>query len=158
MAKHEDQLARASSLATGWTIEAHGGESEAPVDDVNRTSRVAGDPSASDNVEAGGAATQLPSLVLVMLGLIAGVYLCYTVVWFSWAQYYSAMNTAVAQGSGSLGGVMQQIVFWFAPLAPVLWFLSVLALGKQSSLRVRALWLVVGAVVLVPLPMFGGVL
>ena len=51
---------------------------------------------------------QLSNGALVLLGVVGGLYLLYTWVWFSWANYYSQMNSAVAEGSGSsmdIGGV-----------------------------------------------------
>lgn len=151
MAKDKDRAARASSIASGWTIE--GAESASDVSPAL--------PSESA-VELGAdesdaqASSQIPAGTLVVLGLLGGVYLLYAIVWFSWAQHYSTVNALVAEGSGVLGAVLQQIVFWLAPLAPVLWFISALVLCRGSRVRTLLLWLVIGAVVLVPLPMFGG--
>lgn len=141
---------RESSLASGWTVE---GETEARPEPIEPAGG-AGAP--GDDETAEPSPTQLSNGALVLLGLIGGLYLLYTIVWFSWANYYSAVNSAVAEGSGSLGGVLQQLVFWIAPLAPVLWFSSVLVLCRESRFARKLIWLLVGAVVLVPLPMFGG--
>lgn len=168
MVKKNGREARESSLASGWTVE---GREADPAEEPSRTTapvadlESAEDPSdtavsgaGSDESPEGedGRPGQLSNGALVLLGLIGGVYLLYTVVWFSWANYYSVVNSAVAEGSGSIGGTLQQLVFWITPFAPALWFLSVLALCRKSKLWKKALWLVVGAVVLVPLPMFGG--
>ena len=141
---------RESSLANGWTVE---GETEARPESIEPAGG-AGAPGDDEAVEPSPG--QLSNGALVLLGLIGGLYLLYTIVWFSWANYYSAVNSAVAEGSGSLGGVLQQLVFWIAPLAPVLWFSSVLVLCRESRFARKLIWLLVGAVVLVPLPMFGG--
>ena len=106
---------------------------------------------------AGGAATvsapQLSNGALVVLGVFGGLYLLYTWGWFIVAQAYSAVNAVTAAGSGVIGGVLQQIVFWAAPLAAPLWFFTALALSRGGRTRRLAILLVIGAVVLVPLPM-----
>ncbi len=147
---------RESSLASGWTIEGQEAPPSVPPESAGADPRP--EEGFAAQSDAASEAQQLSNGALVLLGLIGGVYLLYTIVWFSWANWYSSVNSAVAEGSGSIGGVLQQIVFWFAPFAPALWFLSVLALCRGAALWKKALWLVVGAVVLVPLPMFGGVL
>lgn len=161
MAKKTDRGARESRIASGWTV-----ESETAAEAVEpmpaETVESPADPESPIASEDGQFTAQAPaqrgSGTLIMLGVIGGLYLIYTVVWFSWANHYSQMNALIAEGSGAIGGVLQQLVFWASPLAPVLWFLSVLVLNRgASSLRI-ALWLLLGAVVLVPLPMlsFGG--
>lgn len=154
MAKNKDREARESSLASGWTIEGSDAESAhrsgGPVD-------ADAEPGDHDSAPA-PYESQLSAIALIGLGLIGGLYLFYTAVWFSWAQHYSTVNALVAEGSGALGGALQQVVFWAAPFAPALWFLSVLVLCRGSRTGKIVLWLLVGAVMLVPLPMFEGVL
>lgn len=151
MAKHKDRPARASSIAAGWTIE--GAEHEAA-----ETSVLAepADPRPDAAAEDSPPSEQLPAWALVVFGLTGGVYLLYTIVWLSWAQHYSAVNSLIAEESGSLGGVMQQIVYWLAPLAPVLWFVCVLVLSRRLRPGKMLLWFALGALLLVPLPMFEG--
>lgn len=150
MVRDKDRRARESSLAGGWTVE--GAHTEAPLDaDVNAELL---DPGRDDQAETDR--SELSNAALVLLGLLGGIYLLYTVVWFSWANAKSYENTLIADGSGSLGSVLQQVVFWIAPLAPVLWFFSVLVLLRHSKLGPKVIWLVVGIALLVPLPMFGG--
>lgn len=175
MRKKANREPRESSLASGWTVEAdptaapaeqavnrgeetvdrdesaagRGERTGAPADHLMDAEATEGTP-ALDGEEA--AATQLSNGALVLLGVIGGLYLLYTWVWFSWASYYSQVNSAVAEGSGVIGAVLQQIVFWAAPLAPALWFLSAFALNRAASTWKLALWLIIGAVVLVPLP------
>jgi hypothetical protein len=103
--------------------------------------------------DASSASTvQLSNGALVLLGVVGGLYLLYTWVWFSWANYYSQMNSAVAEGSGAIGAVLQQTVFWAAPVAPALWFIAAYLLCRASPTWNLALWLLIGAVVLLPLP------
>lgn len=153
MAVEKSRDARESSIASGWTVE---GE-DAPEPQSGEAFVGSGDPGVEAETEnEADAPYQLSAGALVLLGLIGGVYLLYSVVWFSWANYYSVVNAAVADGSGTLGGVLQQVAFWIAPLAPALWFVSVLILCRDSRLGKKLIWLLVGAVLLVPLPMFGG--
>ncbi|SDQ54512.1 hypothetical protein [Leucobacter chromiiresistens] len=96
---------------------------------------------------------QMSNGALVVLGVFGGLYLLYTWGWFIIAQAYSGNNAVTAAGSGLIGGVLQQIVFWAAPLAAPLWFFTALALSRGGRTKRLAILLLVGAVVLVPLPM-----
>lgn len=156
MAEKGGRESRESRIAEGWTVEADPAPGLA-VAPVAPDAAPGGDPATDDAITEpaeGGGPRQLSNGGLVVLGAIGGVYLLYTLVWFSWANYYSSVNSAVADGSGAIGAVMQQIVFWIAPFAPALWFWAVLVLNRGASLGRLMLWLLIGAVVLVPLPMF----
>lgn len=119
--------------------------------------RSPGDAGASDTDGAAAEARpQVGAGMLVLLGIIGGVYLLYTIVWFSWAQYYSAVNEASAEAGGVVGSVLQRALFWTAPFAPALWFVTALVMNRGVRPRSLVLWLLLGAIVLVPLPMFGG--
>lgn len=157
MVNEKDRASRESSIASGWTVEGQTGEQHASelVVETGLSDPLRENNSQADN--AGEQPKQLSSISLVLLGLVGGIYLFYTVVWFSWADHYATMNALVAAGSGSLGGVLQQLVFWLTPFAPALWFVSVLVLCRGAKKSKYALWLFAGAIVLVPLPMFGGV-
>lgn len=165
MRKNTPRGARESALASGWTVEptteAEAADIEAPQATVAGAAPVQDqgpDPeleTAADDAAA-GERTQLSNAALVLLGVLGGLYLLYAWIWLSWAQYYSSVNQEVAATSGSLGSVLQQTVFWAAPLAPVLWFLAVLALHRRAGTGKMALWLVIGAVVLFPLPVLSG--
>lgn len=149
-AEHEP---RESSLASGWTVEPDRADAasvatastEKHADDALAAAQVTG------QVNEGPVATS--NLALVLFGVFGGLYLLYTWVWISWAQYYSGVNEITAAGSGSIGGVLQQIVFWVAPAAPAVWFLSALVMNRGRTGRL-AVVLLVGAIVLVPIPMF----
>jgi len=159
MARRGDRGSRESRLAEGWTVEE--GPSTGARDDVPQSAAAgaaASDAQALGATEAVSAPAvperpQLSSGALVLLGVIGGVYLLYTMVWFSWAKYYSSANSELADGSGVLGSVMQQLVFWIAPFAPALWFCAVLVLNRGARLGRLVLWLLVGAILLLPLPM-----
>jgi hypothetical protein len=146
---------RESSLQSGWTIQ----PDPKPVEPAP----AAATPSTEPATEADGPAdssepsavapdAQLSNLTVVLLGLAGGLYLLFALVWLSWAQGYSAVNAAVAAGSGSVGGVLQQIFFWIAPLAPILWFFSALVLARKRT-RALVVALLLGLIVTFPLPM-----
>lgn len=162
---------RESALQSGWTVEARADQADQVVEASSMTGNagvVRGGgaiPETSEQVPPGEAAeahsidsetpdqpTQMSNLTVVMLGLAGGIFMLYAWVWMSWAQYYSVVNTAVVEGSGSIGGVLQQIVYWIAPLAPILWFVSALLLHRRDAKKL-SLALVIGLIVLLPLPM-----
>ncbi|WP_017793658.1 hypothetical protein [Leucobacter salsicius] len=165
MQKDNDSEGRESRLASGWTVEgAPSAKAPAPTPEPEAleapSSALEGDAAGEAPADAAGEAeitdtrVQMSNAALVVLGVFGGIYLMYTWVWFSWAEYYESANNLLAASSGSLGGVLQQIVFWVAPLAPIGWFLCALLLNRGAPTWRLALWIVIGAVVLVPLPMF----
>lgn len=165
MRKKAEPSARESRLATGWTVEAGPGQDAGAVAAAAEFATAGpgtdadGDASArlgAQNEAADHAAerTQVSAGMLVLLGVIGGLYLLYTIVWFSWAQYYSAVNEASAEAGGVVGSFAQRALFWAAPAAPALWFVSALGLNRGERVRKLLLWLLLGAVLLVPLPMF----
>jgi len=91
------------------------------------------------------AAAQPGSAELVLLGVLGGVYLLYSVGWLIWAISPAPdLGEPVAQFMYGLGR-------WLAVLAPALWFGAVLWLAAERR-RARLLWLIAGAVLLVPVP------
>ncbi|WP_448005095.1 hypothetical protein [Agromyces bauzanensis] len=91
------------------------------------------------------AATQPGSAELVMLGVLGGVYLLYSIGWLVTASRPApVLADPVAQFMYGFGR-------WFVVAAPALWFGAVLWLAAGHR-RARLLWLLAGAVVLVPVP------
>jgi len=173
MRKKTARGARESSLASGWTIEADeaphlDGAPEAPGPEAHAeeapgqeahaeagfSSDAAAD-AAADAVSAAPERAQLSNGTLVILGVLGGLYLLYAWIWLSWASYYAGANAELAAASGAIGGTLQQLVFWAAPLAPILWFLAAMALNRGRTKRL-VLWVAIGAIVLLPLPVFSG--
>lgn len=99
--------------------------------------------------DAAEAAAQTGSVELVVLGVLGGVYLLYTIGWI-----ITALRTATP-GTSIVGDFMYSLGLWLAVLAAPTWF--VLALRGARTGRSRLVWLVVGAVVLAPLPFIFGV-
>ena len=98
-----------------------------------------------DTRDAADAAAQPGSAELVILGVLGGVYLLYAVGWLITAIGPAPdLADPVAQFMYALGR-------WFAVAAPALWFGAVLWLTAEHR-RARLLWLIAGAVVLVPIP------
>jgi hypothetical protein len=103
----------------------------------------------SDPDEATAGRRQTGSVELVVFGVLAGVYLLYTVGWL-----LTAVRTTTP-GTSIVADAMYQLGLWLSVLAPALWFGLVYAVVAKPARRI--LWLVIGAVVLVPLPFVLGV-
>ncbi|WP_125100318.1 hypothetical protein [Leucobacter chromiireducens] len=160
MQKKTPREPRESSLASGWTVEgepAAPSETPAPVREAGELQAPA-EAAVADAVVAEAAVAepqrdQVSNGSLVALGVFGGLYLLYTLGWANVAQAYATVNALTAAGSGSLGGILQQIVFWAAPFAPAMWFFAALVFARGKSAARLTILLAVGAVVLLPLPM-----
>ncbi|KQZ08654.1 hypothetical protein ASD23_09665 [Agromyces sp. Root1464] len=142
------------TLAPGWktvgsptsaaprpdaAAEAHGGA------DARGAVEELGDESAVDEPEGADAAAQTGSAELVVLGVLGGIYLLYAIGWLITALGEAQIFAdPVAQFMYGLGS-------WFAVIAAPLWFGTVLWLASGNR-RARLVWLIVGAVLLVPIP------
>jgi hypothetical protein len=84
--------------------------------------------------------------VLVMLGLLGGIYLLYTVGWFiSWRrEVYVDPNTLELAAFR-----LQQVL---AIVAAPLWFAATIFFTRNRTPVLRLIWLVIGALLLVPWP------
>ncbi|MFC6355154.1 hypothetical protein [Luethyella okanaganae] len=125
-------------LAPGWTV-------------VGQPATDAGNDAGNDAVDEPAVEEYAASsTVLILLGVLGGIYLLYTVGWAV------AAGRVVNGASDVVGGFMFTLGLWFAIVAPTLWFGVTfwLTLGRP---RLRLLWLLVGVVVLVPLPFIAGV-
>lgn len=136
-----------SGIARGWSVQTGTGETPKPeVTEVHEAQRPS--PPAVGNVN------EISNIQLVLFGVFGGVYLLYTVGWFLIAQYFAGANALAVATSGSVGGVLQQVIFWAAAAAPLAWFIGVVALSRGAKPWVLPVGLVVGLVVLLPLPLF----
>ncbi|TFC01100.1 DNA polymerase III subunit gamma/tau [Cryobacterium adonitolivorans] len=91
----------------------------------------------------------LSSSALVGLGVLGGVYLLYTIGWFIGAgRIENPLNDPLAQFMFSLGT-------WLAVAAPLVWFASSYWLTRGTP-RLRWTWLILGVVLLAPLPFIAG--
>ncbi|MCA1306105.1 DNA polymerase III subunit gamma/tau [Microbacterium esteraromaticum] len=106
----------------------------------------ASDPATSADAMEDDGDESIGTVALLMLGILGGVYLLYSVGWF-------------VGGAGMLSKAMFMLPapFYFgslgiAVLAPALWFAAVLVLTRDSKTWVRFTGLIVGALLLVPWP------
>jgi hypothetical protein len=90
------------------------------------------------------------SAVLLSLGILAGVYLLYTVGW------YVSMQRDIAVPVDPFALIMSEFRQYLSIAAPVVWFAATLVLTRRHRAIVRLLWLLLGAVLLVPLPFVMG--
>ena len=146
---------RGSSLGDGWVVESDEAAAvgEPPLVTQRRDESALTHEPADDGQLAESAPTQVSNAALVLFGVFGGLYILYTWVWMTWAQYYATVSLATAASSGAIGGVLQQVIHWAVPVAPGLWFLCALLMNRQSTGRL-AVSLLIGAIVLLPLPMF----
>lgn len=93
------------------------------------------------------------SLLLVTYGLLAGVYLLYTVGWVITIR----RGNPGAGISDPFAKIMFQLTEGLAIASPALWFAAVILLTVRRKPIVRLLWLLVGIVVVIPWPFLLGV-
>ena len=131
-------------LAEGWSIP----HSTEPVEQSDPSARQG---SAAEPETADAAAPDVAgSAALVFMGILAGVYLLYTIGWFIGAGRVSTpLSDPVATFMFSLGT-------WLAVAAPIVWFAASFWLTGDRP-RTRLTWLLIGVVVLAPLPLLFGV-
>ena len=84
--------------------------------------------------------------MLITIGVLAGFYAIFTVGWvIGGLRLRDAAHYAVAD-------VAFQGPLWLSVLAPALWFSTVYLLTRGTESWMRLMWLVVGAILLVPWP------
>jgi hypothetical protein len=100
-------------------------------------------------VDAPAGRTPMSSPALVGLGILAGVYLLYTIGWL----------IGVGRLETSLSDPLAQFMFslstWLAIAAPAVWFASSFWLTRGKP-RLRWTWLILGVLLLAPLPFIAG--
>ncbi|MET4638298.1 DNA polymerase III subunit gamma/tau [Mycetocola sp. 2940] len=113
--------------------------------------KVVGKPGRVATPDADRRQGQMSSVALVAFGILAGIYLLYTIGWLIAAQRATNAPTDI------VGAAMYTVGLWFAVLAPALWIGATFWLTRASgSLRARFLALVAGAIVLIPWPFIVG--
>lgn len=88
----------------------------------------------------------LSTPMLLMAGIVGGIYLLYTIGWIIGGLRLEASALFLVPS------VMYQVGVWLAVLAPALWFLAAWLLTRRAPSWQRILWLLVGVVLLVPWP------
>jgi len=125
------------ALPEGWTVP-RGAEPATPGRGVAATTRT------PEQADAAG------SVVLVVLGILAGFYLLYTVGWF-----IGASRIENPLSSDPVSGFMFSLGVWLSVAAPLLWFAATFWLTHDHP-RARLVWLILGVVVLAPMPFIFG--
>jgi len=105
------------------------------------------EPATSEAVPpAEGERAPMSNAMLITIGVLAGFYAIFTIGWvIGGLRLRDAAHYAVAD-------VAFQGPLWLAVLAPALWFSAVYLLTRHTESWVRLLWLVAGAILLVPWP------
>ncbi|GAA1061063.1 DNA polymerase III subunit gamma/tau [Agromyces bracchium] len=128
--------ATGADTTAGEVVTAHAGASSSAAEEAEEVDeRVPAQPGSAE---------------LVLLGVFGGVYLLYTLGWI--LSVLRVQNTA----ADPLSQVMFAVGTWLAVLAPALWFGITFALTRGRT-RLRLVWLLVGAVVLLPIAFVAGV-
>lgn len=97
------------------------------------------------------------NVALVASGILGGVYLLYVIGWIIGGLRVSRVAGYLVSSSGEppvtwAGGNV--IGVWLAALGPILWFGTVWIATRRSRSWLRWVWLIAGAVLLVPWPLF----
>ncbi len=96
------------------------------------------------------AAPRTSSLLLVVYGVLAGVYLLYTLGWIT-----SVIRTTLPVDN-LLAGILYQLGQFLAIASPALWLAAAVLLTRDRKPVVRLLWVVLGLVVVAPWPFLLG--
>lgn len=86
------------------------------------------------------------NVMLVTLGVLAGIYLLYAVGWFIGAQRLQVIAALFLEPIGFA------VASWIATLAPAIWFTSVIVLTRGVKAWIRLVLLFAGVVILLPWP------
>jgi hypothetical protein len=90
------------------------------------------------------------SVLLVVYGIFAGIFLLYIVGWII------AVQSIDNSGAGALALVLDRVAQFLAFLSPAIWFFGVLLMVPNIRPRTRILLLVLGVLVLAPWPFILG--
>lgn len=96
-------------------------------------------------------ARSMPAMLLVTYGVVAGIFLIYTVGWII------TVSRSGAASSELLVEAMAQLGEFLAILSPALWFGVVFVLTRHAKPLVRLLLLLLGLIVVIPWPFVLGV-
>jgi hypothetical protein len=96
------------------------------------------------------AAPRTSSLVLIGYGVLAGVYLLYTLGWVT------SVTRTTLPVYDLFAGIMYQFGQFLAIASPALWLTAAIVLTRGRKPVVRLLWVVLGLVVVAPWPFLLG--
>lgn len=93
----------------------------------------------------------MPAPLLITYGILAGLYLIYTVGWVI------TVTRSTTRLPNLLGEMMFQFGEFLAIASPALWFVAVLLLTRGHRPVARLGWLALGLVLVIPWPLLLGV-
>ena len=96
------------------------------------------------------AAPRTSSLALITYGVLAGVYLLYTLGWVT------SVTRTTLPVYDLLSGIMYQFGQFLAIASPAFWLTAAIVLTRDRKPVVRLLWVVLGLVVVAPWPFLLG--
>lgn len=131
--KRPEPTPQAPALARGWRA-------------VGKDSGTVGRIEADGTITAPDEPRPLSTPMLLLVGIIGGIYLLYTVGWIIGGSNLQLSALFL------VSGVMYQVGAWAAVLAPALWFAAVWVLTRRAAGWTRVLGFLAGAVLLVPWP------
>ncbi len=91
-----------------------------------------------------------PGMLLVTYGVLAGIFLIYTIGWIT------VVVTSGYTAPDLLGEIMWQLGEFLAIASPALWFVTVMVLTRGRRPLARLLLLVLGLIVVIPWPFILG--
>lgn len=111
-------------------------------------------PPVLDALEGPADPKPIPAALLVTYGILAGVYLIYTIGWVTTVVRYQAVRIPFTD---PLSEIMFQLGEFLAIASPALWFAAVFLLSRGRKPLVRLLWILVGLIAVLPWPFVLGV-
>lgn len=132
-------------------------EAATPAPSASDESQVSAPQPAPAGTSEAAAREPMGNVALVASGILGGVYLLYMVGWIIGGLRVSKVAGYLVSTTGEppamwAGGNVVGI--WLAALAPALWFATVWIVSRRSRPWVRWVWLIAGAILLVPWPLF----
>lgn len=149
----------AAELPRGWRAVGKGAETVQVADEPEDSGAIT---FAGDRADDAPVATEpdddddlsISNAGLLGIGVLAGVYLLYTIGWFIGADRISFWGEVLLSGGvEGLGAPVFTVLRWAAIAAPFVWFVVTFILTRHSRPWKRFAVLVAGALLLIPWPL-----
>lgn len=142
-------------LPAGWIAKGKG------ADEVAATGGSGMDASAGAAAESDDETAAAPpgNAALIGLGMLGGVYLLYTIGWIIGGLRLLRVAGLMMASNGvapAMWTAGNTVLVWLAIAAPAIWFGTVWLLTRGRRSWLRWVWLIAGAVALIPWPMLMG--
>jgi hypothetical protein len=109
------------------------------------------DPGDANDLDAALPSAPGNGAFLVAVGILAGIYLLYTIGWIVTVQHTGTLATTPLEQAALVAKE------YFAIAACALWFGATFLLARRVRASTRLVWLAVGAIVLIPWPFVFGI-